>query len=392
MEEEQFFENHSEDADENPEEENQEIDYEAYQQNQNDDENQENEEVEMEEIEKAPEESIEEKIIVQKEKNPLRIKKTEEITTTKVTKTLKSQKNSNPKKTTVTKNIKEKKEYLKPKTNFEERTKNVIYSNKNSRVNSTIENKIYDTVDQKNHQFYSSYFSKKNNVPQSNNSYSKYSSKINRKSSTNSVDNLYKPKPQNLRSNNNNNSYISQNYYIPSSQTTKVRHTKLINGCVRCPNCNFIFNPNENYNKYENRSYIVEKKPEKKYYENVNYNYNLNRKNEIKNIPFDTFSNKKTIQTTIETKTNYNPNIYTNERGTTVFTQPKRKVQVIRKSFGADGEVLEEEINDGEERRGIGSRFSYGSRNLENNGGYYESYGSRDNNRSNQGYRYVGFH
>ena len=96
MEEEQFFDNHSEDADENQEEENPEVEYEAYQQNQNEEENQENEEAEAEaeeEVEKAPDENVEEKIVIQKEKNPLRINKTEEITTTTVTKTLKTKKN-----------------------------------------------------------------------------------------------------------------------------------------------------------------------------------------------------------------------------------------------------------------------------------------------------------
>lgn len=328
MEEEHFFGNHNED-------ENQEIGYKSYQQNQKD--------------------------------------------TTKVTRTLKTENKFSPKKTAVTKIVKQKNEFLS-KTNFEQPTKNVIY--KNYCGNPTTQNKIYDTVEQNNHQFYSSYFSNKNKV-QKNNSYSKYNSNIPRKSSTNSVDNLNNSRPKNLRSINNI-SYTSQNY-IPSSQTTKVRHTKLVNGCVRCPNCNFIFNPNED-NSYQNKSYFIEKKqPEKKYIENVNYK--LNRNTEIKNIPFDTYANKKTIQTTIETKTNYNPNIYTNEKGTTIFNQPKRKVQVIRKSFGANGEVLKEEINNGEENRDTGSRFSYGNRNLDNSSGYYESYGSENRNR--KGYRYY---
>ena len=389
MEEEQFFDNHSEDADENQEEENPEVEYEAYQQNQNEEENQENEEAEAEaeeEVEKAPDENVEEKIVIQKEKNPLRINKTEEITTTTVTKTLKTKKKLTPKETTVTKVIKGKTEFLKPQTNIEEHTKNVIYSNKNFQVNPKTEDKNIDNVEQKNHQFYSSYFSKKNKNPQSQNSYSKYSSRIIRKSSASSVDNLRNPVQKNLKSFNT--SYTSQNY-IPSSQTTKVRHTKLTNGCVRCPNCNFIFNPNENYS-YESRSYFIENKPEKNYTETSNYSYR-SRKNEIKNIPFDTYGNKNTIQTTIETKTNYNPNIYTNERGTTVFTQPKRKVQVIRKSFGANGEVFEEEIKDRGENSNIGSRFSYGNKNVENNNGYYESYGSREN-RNQKGYRYAEYY
>ena len=299
--------------------------------------------VELEELEESSavinedENQIKRKIYVKKENSP------NNIVETKVT--------------TVTKN----------------KRKNIPINTKNT---NNIKNKynLSNKEERNNHQFHTSYYSKKN-INQNNNTYasSSYSKKV-----SNPLNTKTSVKMEDRNSNNRYeySSYVSK---IPSSQTTRLRKIKLSNGCFRCPNCNFIFNPNEQEN-YERRNDFIETNS---YVSNYKTNTN---KTPVTYAPFDTY-NKRTISTTIEKKTHSNPNIYTNERGTTIFTQPIRKVQVIRKSLGANGEVLEEEIGEKDTENGryvIRSRsrgdsrlVDEGIRNVGDNFGYYESYNTR---------------
>lgn len=234
-----------------------------------------------------------------------------------------------------------------------------------------------------NHQFYSSYFSNRNinKKPKNSNSYSKYSNRLSQQVLNDSSINT--SRNTNTKILNLNSSFTPSRRYFPSSQTTNLRRRKLPNGCYECPNCRFVFNPNEEYIQHYPK-YTLENQ-EDKY---------LNYKSEANVIPFDIYGDRKTVSTTIETKTNFNPpNIYTNERGTTIFTQPKRHVQVIRKSLGANGEVLESEIkrDDDDYYMDSGNRYSYDRNVVNNNSGYFDSYGTRIV-RNNQGYPYSEYY
>lgn len=280
------------------------------------------------------------------------------------------------------------------------RKKNSVNNNKNSKKekNAPMKEKIIED-EKNNHQFYSSYFSNKNvdKRPRNSNSYTKYSNTISRKFLNDNNDNY--SSLNSLRNRNRNdqlqrtfqNSFTPSRNYFPSSQTVNLRRRKLENGCFECPNCRFVFNPDEEYEKYYPIHTI-----EDKYNDSFNYNYETVKYNPI---PFDTYSGRKTISTTIETKTRCSPpNVYTNERGTTIFTQPRRQVQVIRKSFGPDGEVIDTELKEGEEyinnslnNNGV-SRFSYENINeINNNPGYFDSYGERVV-PVNQGYPYSEYY
>ena len=309
-------------------------------------------------------------------------------TSSKITKVTQIKTNKKP--TTAKKTYTKFQEY-KP-YNTEERSTHLIYTNQNYKFNPTIQKKqLISDEGTNNHQFHSSYYSKKNKTT-NNNSYSTSSYKATRKTSytINTNSNINKQQSQlPLRSNRNTSTYISNtnysNYqnYVPSSRTTNTRKPKLLSGCVQCPNCHFIFNPNEQQeNTYERKTEYIINKPRQITINNSNKLRSKPIPSNISSVsyaPFDTYS-KRAVSTTIEKKTNYQPpNIFTNERGTTVFTQPKREVQVIRKSLGANGEVLEEEV--GEEsyvKRGRknsgGSRFSYENRVKGGNHGCYESY------------------
>ena len=271
-----------------------------------------------------------------------------------------------------------------------EKTNCVIYSNQNNRINPPIEDRMFEKGETRNnHQFHSSYYSKKNKNL-NNNIYSSSSYKISRKvknpfnSNTNSK----------IEERNSNNRYEYSSYIskIPSSQTTRLRQINPPKGCLRCPNCNFIFNPNEQEN-YERRQEYIEEEP----YER---NYKINTNTIPVYAPFNSYDKGTKTSTTIETMTHMNPNIYTNERGTTIFTQPKKKVQVIRKSLGANGEVLEEEIGEKDTENGKyvirsrsrgGSRSSESERNNGENYGYYESY-NKSSYRPSKGYSYSRYY
>lgn len=399
MEEKGFFENHNKD------EQNKEMGFKKYKQNkglrQNDGDKEGNEnqkdELEYENYGQEGnfvEEKIE-KVIMQKKNIPQKINARKNIA--KSTKLIQIKTNN---KTSITNknaynNLKEHKPY-----NAEERATRIIYSNKNLRINPSIDEKFISEERKNNHKFHTSFYTKKNKTSNYN-SYSNSSYKVKRKSSYPINTNINinpQRRPLQFKSNNNSsyfsnisNSYISNyNSYIPSTQNTSNIRTNLLNEYVKCPNCSYIFNPNEE--KYGKKTEYIRAVPK----QTINYKLHsrptISSLSSLSCVPFDTY-NKRSVATTIEKKTKCPlPNIYTNEFGTTIFTQPKREVQVIRKSFGDNGEVFEEEIG-GEDydkrklKNSGGSRFSYGNR--AKGGDFYESRHGSSSYKEIRRYPYI---